>query len=269
VQSLEPNSPQLQALLPAGGYDAMIGEAPTNPISVTEGVLDQLIGGFLPNQTISTILGGQLSDMIVPINSQAPGPSSGQADRATVSGVVHANLCDGLPVISAFCSDVGETQSSSVWAQAYYWLTGGTGPIAVNSNVASSSSRANVKPLTQPSSAPAPTLNLTGYSQVSASNVTITPATGSIMTINSATNITATSSTNSITELLLLQNVTDPTDTLLLYATQAPFTIAFTPIRLGSSTFSAITVFSNNTYGRWDASYWFIGPEDVQAEVLN
>jgi hypothetical protein len=98
-------------------------------------------------------------------------------------------------------------------------------------------------------------LDLTGYTQVAASNVAFLPATGSNLTINSATNITAASSTKTITEVLLLQTVTDPTDTVLLYSTQSPFTIPFTPTRLGSATFGAIAVFSDNTYALTTLNY--------------
>src|ERR1019366_8725199 len=102
---------------------------------------------------------------------------------------------------------------------------------------------------------PPPVLNLSGYTQVPATNVSIAPATGSVLTINSTTNITATSSTKTITEVLLLQTVADPTDTPLLYATQSPFSVSFTPARLGTANFGAITVFSDNTYALTTLSY--------------
>jgi hypothetical protein len=102
-----------------------------------------------------------------------------------------------------------------------------------------------------------PVLNLSGYTQAPSSNVTITPATGSTLTINSATNITATSSTKTVAEVLLLQTVTDPADTPLQYVTQPPFTISFTPTRLGSTTFGAIAVFSDNTYATTTLNYTF------------
>ena len=107
------------------------------------------------------------------------------------------------------------------------------------------------------STAPAPVLDLTGYTQVAPSNVTFLPAAGSTLTINGTANITATSSAKTITEVLLLQTVTDPTDTVLLYATQSPFTIPFTPTRLGSTSFGAIAVFSDNTYAMTTLNYTF------------
>jgi hypothetical protein len=83
-------------------------------------------------------LSPQASDAIVPVNSQAPG-SPGQTDSVTVNGIVQANLCDSLPLISALCPDVGEVRSAAVWAQAYYWLTGGSGPASGTGNISSSS----------------------------------------------------------------------------------------------------------------------------------
>ena len=232
VQSLQFGSPQEVLSPPSNEFAAIVGQAPS-PLSPTEFLLDLLISAFLPGQSVLSILGYQPNDTIVPVSSQSP-LSSGQTDSATVSGIVHGAIC---------CGDVDETHSPVVWAQAYYWLTGGTGtvPGASPSNLA-------LRPLTTASTIPQPVLNLSGYTQVAASNVTFLPVTGSTLTINSGTNITASSSTKTISEVLLFQNVADPTDTPLLYATQAPFTIAFTPTRLGTSTFGLIAVFSDNTY---------------------
>ncbi|MGA2185188.1 MAG: hypothetical protein ABSH47_19390 [Bryobacteraceae bacterium] len=240
AQSLEPGSPQLGDLSASNEFSAIVGQAPT-PLSLTEVVLDVLIKAFLPGQTVASILGNKPNDTIVPVNSQNPG-SAGQTDSATVSGIVHASIC-----LWSACTDVDETHSQSVWEQAFYWLTGGSGP-------APAANLARENALTPATVAP-PVLDLTGYTQASASNVTISPATGSVLTINSATNITATSSTKTITEVLLLQTVADPTDTPLMFATQSPFMIAFTPTRLGSANFAAITVFSDSTYAVTPLSY--------------
>lgn len=244
VQSMEPNSSQIEALLPTNEFATIVGEAPTSPPSVTEDLLDTLIGAFLPLQSVASIL-NQLNDTVVPINSQ--NPPRGPTDSATVSGIVHASFC-----LLGQCSDTDEPHSQSVWAQAYYWLTGGIG-IAPSAGI--TSGRAP-RPLSTATSA-APVLNLSGYTQVAASNVAFLPAAGSILTINSAANITVSSSAKTITEVLLLQTVTDPTDTPLLYATQSPFTIPFTPTRLGSASFGAIAVFSDNTYAMTTLNYTF------------
>ena len=103
---------------------------------------------------------------------------------------------------------------------------------------------------------------------MAASNVTIAPATGSVLPIGGATNITATSSTKTITEILLLQIVADPTDATLMYATQSPFTISFTPIRLGSANFESITVFSDNTYALTTLTYTLQPPATPSALTL-
>ena len=240
AQSLEPNSPQLQDLLPSNQFSAIVGQAPTSPISCTEFALDLLINAFLPLQTVGTIL-GQANDTIVPIGSQNPG-SAGQ----TISGIEHTAICSW---------DEGETQSPSVWSQAFYWLTGGTGPSPDPSGTgdAATSALRPIKHRLAPP--PSPVLNLIGYTQAAVSNVTISPATGSVLTIGSPANITAMSSTKTITEVLLLQTVADPTDTALMFATQSPFTIPYTPTRLGSANFGAITVFSDSTYAVTPLSY--------------
>jgi uncharacterized protein (TIGR03437 family) len=100
-----------------------------------------------------------------------------------------------------------------------------------------------------------PVLDLTGYTQVPATNVSFAPATGSVLAINTVTNITATSATKTIMEVLLFQKVTDPADALLMAVTQTPFSIAFTPTRLGTANFAAITVFSDRTYAVTPLSY--------------
>ena len=100
-----------------------------------------------------------------------------------------------------------------------------------------------------------PLLNLTGYTQVAATNATFSPGSASILTINSPTSITATSSTKTITEVLLFQTVSDPTDAPLFYSTQSPFTITFTPTRLGSANFMAFAVFSDNTFATIPLNY--------------
>jgi probable HAF family extracellular repeat protein len=236
AQSLAPGSSQLQALSPTNVFSAIVGTAPT--LSTTEVLLNVLIGAFLPGQTVSTIMSGQPNDTIVPVSSQDP-PRA--ADMATIPEVVHTSIC------GSYCLDVGEAASQAVWAQAYWWLTGGiaSAPVASLTSSATSSE----------ATAPAPILNLRGYTQVSASNVAIVPASGSTLPINSTTNITATSATKTITEVLLLQVVADPADTVLLYVTQSPFSIPFKATRLGSANFGAIAVFSDNTYAITNLSY--------------
>ena len=267
VLSLEPGSIDLSLLSSSNQYDAAIGEAPTNPISTTESILDQIIGGFLPPQTISSILGGA-NDTIVTKVSQAGTP----AGCEIIPGVVHTSA---LPL-----SDCPETLSGLVWAQAFHWLTGGVGDAPVysipnacsssslpsscsssssastTSNQSNASTQVRARPAdTLTNSGGPPVLNLTGYAQVAASNVSITPASSTTLTIESATSITASSATKTITEFLLLQGVVDPTDTILAYATQSPFSISYTPTRLGSATFSAITVFSDNTFALTTLNY--------------
>jgi len=236
TQSLEPNS----ALSTPNQFWAIVGDA-TGPLPrPSELLLDAVIKSFLPGGTVANIL-KEDNDTIVGISSQAP---SGAVGKATIDGIVHKSLCGAC--------DTEETRSHDVWEEVNYWLTGGASTGSSASLVSSAA-----KPSTTASTMPQPVLDLSGYTQVAASNVVFLPATGSILTVNSATNITATSSAKTITEVLLLQTVTDPTDTVLLYATQSPFTIPFTPTRLGSTSFGAIAVFSDNTYAMATLTYTF------------
>ena len=248
VLSLEPGSSALNTLSSSNQFSAVEGVASFN--SVTELLMNEIVGGFLPQQTVESILGTTVHDTIVPGSSQDP---PGAADTTLIPGIEHINLCDGLPplVLSVLppCSDTGEPLSQAVWNQAYWWLTGGTGSAPASSP---NETRKAPRPA---ANAPLPVLDLTGYSEVAATNVVFQPATGSILTINSATNIAATSSTKTITEVLLLQTVADPTDTVLLYSTQSPFTISITPTRLGTASFVAIAVFSDNTFAMTTLSY--------------
>ncbi|HUB32669.1 MAG TPA: BACON domain-containing carbohydrate-binding protein, partial [Bryobacteraceae bacterium] len=251
VQSLAPGSMPLQALTPASAFSAIEGLAPAGvSMSASEALLDILIGGFLPGSSVSSILSGQPNDTIVPGLSQSPG-SSGQIASATVTGVVHTNLCGSVPSPASVCSDVGETQSPGVFTDAFNWLTYPGPPSGDRTNEANAE---RVRPETV---APSPILNLAGYTQVAASSVTITPATSSMLTIGAPTSITASSSTKTIQELLLIQAGTDPNDTPLMIATQSPFSLTFTPSRLGATSFVAVTVFSDTTYAITPLNYTF------------
>jgi probable HAF family extracellular repeat protein len=240
--SMEPGSAALESLSSSSALSAMTGAAPS-PISTTESLLDIAIGAFVPGATVANIL-GSTNDTLAATSSQDP-PTAADSALA-ISGVVSSSLCGAC--------DLGETASPAVWAQAYYWLTGGTG------TAPSGNGPADLEPeprraRPKASAGPAPVLNLAGYAQVPSSNVTFQPATGSTLTINTANNITATSATKNITEVLLLQTVSDPSDIAFLYVTQSPFTIPFTPTRLGTANFGAIAVFSDNTYSLTTLTY--------------
>jgi hypothetical protein len=242
VQSLQPGSSQLSALS-ANQYGAIVGTAPPDtvvlgvpiPGSTTEALLDALITAYLPGQTVYSILNGaaEANDTIVPASSQ----SSGAADKATVSGIVHSAI---------LCCDTGESASQNVWTQVLYWLQGGKGPLP-----GSAQSISEFQPMatagTLAAAATQPILDLTGYQQVPASSASLTPASNSTLTINSAVNIRATSS-KTITELLLLQSVSDPADVPVYYVRQSPFSISFTPTRLGTASFVAYVLFSDMTF---------------------
>ena len=89
---------------------------------------------------------------------------------------------------------------------------------------------------------------------MAASNVTFLPASGASLSIGSPATITVTSG-KTINEVLLYQTVTDPTDTWLSYSTESPFSITYTPSRMGTANFTAFAVFSDNTYATTTLQY--------------
>src|SRR5207245_1812012 len=170
-------------------------------------------------------------------------------NTASIDGIVHSRVCRVL------CPDIPETESLLVFQVAAFWLMGGGTPTPQ-----ASTRQTSLSPATQVESndrgvASRPPPDLTGYTQIPASNVSFSPAAGSALTINSSTNITATSSTKTITEVLLFQAVSDPTDTILLDSTQSPFSISFTPMRIESTTVTAFALFSHMTYPTTALSY--------------
>lgn len=240
---LPPGDPSLPQSQPpnTGVSSAIVGQKPT--YSTNQTILDLALNFFFPNQpnqpnpnnSLDQIMGSN-HDLIVPTTSQGPVDYSLQTP-VTINGIVHTSLC------GAYCGDIRETASDCFWAQAGYWLIGGKGKYTAATNC-------SIDP-------PNPVLDLTGYTQVPASNVTFSPTSGSALAINSSTNITATSSTKTISEILLVQMVSDPTDSLLLYSTQSPFSIAFTPTRMGSTTFTAFALFSDMTFATTNLDYAF------------
>ncbi|MGO9268910.1 MAG: choice-of-anchor D domain-containing protein [Terriglobia bacterium] len=257
VQSLVPNTSPLNTLGDAFDYKSIASIAPKPPClplpcpydagSLTESELDFLTVGFT-GQTIAKIF-GEDNDTIVGYSSEfGPAP----ADFATEYNVVHVALVPAE-------KKLGATENQAVWNQVAAWLMGGSGKVPVGS----SDSKPNPAPKApralggDTSSPPPPVLDLTGYTEVSASNVSFSPASNSTLTINSATDITASSSTKTITEILLFQTVSDPTDVGLLYSTQSPFTIIFVPTRMGSTSFVAFALFSDTTYAVTTLDYTF------------
>ncbi len=240
ISSLAPGSTQLASLANSQGqYSAIAGLAPAS--SVTAFGLNALISGFLPGQNLNSILGPN-HDTIVPYDSEL----AGAADFTNVTGVVHANLCQGV----AGCPDIGETQSPVIFNYIYNVLIGGS--LFPSSNSPSGPDASEAQTTT---AAPTPTFDLTGYTQVPATNVSFYPANNATLMINTAANITATSTTKTITEVLLYQAVSDYADIPLQFVTQSPFSIAFTPPRLGGATFAAIVLFSDMTYTSTTLTY--------------
>ena len=222
-------------------YRSIVGIAPDpSPSGLA---LNAVINAFVPGSFLDGILGTP-NDTIVP----AANENIGAIDSATVQGVVHASLTGNI-------LDTDETHSQDVWDQATFWLLGGTGTFGASSAAIYSQQKKTSPMVSAPSDTPSPVFDLTGYTQVDASNVSFSPASGTALTIESATTIAATSTTKTISELLVYQIVSDPTDIPISYATQSPFNIAFTPTRLGKANFVAFTVFTDNTFASVQLSY--------------
>ena len=215
-------------------YQSIAGDAPTTSGLGTE--FNLLLSAFVPGaNSVDTILQTTDNDALVP---GAMSQLKYSSDSTTISGIVHTS--------AGFFGDVGETESTQVFNQALYWLMEGSGTIP--SSTVQRSERSVSRPMDiLAGSGTNPVLDLTGYTQVPLANTSFAPASGSSLPIGSVTNITVTSS-KTISEVLLFQNVTDPTDTWLTYSTQTPFSIAYTPTRLGSANFTAFVVFSDKTF---------------------
>jgi pimeloyl-ACP methyl ester carboxylesterase len=234
-------------------YSSIVGlkpTSPTSPTSTTENYLNLIIHGFVSaSQSVDGIINSP-SDTLVSEASQVGFP----VDTDTINGIVHTQICP------LGCSDTGETSSSSVWSQAAFWLMGGSGAAPAQSSssiVQRTTGILGIHALDGTTGSAGPILDLTGYTQVDASNVSFSPTSGSTLTINSAASIAATSPTKTITEVLLFQTVSDPTDVPLFYSTQSPFSITFTPTRMGSTSFVAFAVFSDMTFSATALQYTF------------
>jgi hypothetical protein len=223
----------LQTGLPSDNtdYRAIVGHAPGT--STTETALDFIVGGFLAPQTVDSILGPQ-HDTIVHESSQ----------RAEYAGTSRAREIVSLPDIvhTALAPwNDGETSTPAVWRQVLYWLMGGK--------------KASPQPITHSNAltehaepATPPLFDLTGYTPAAPSAFSVSPVTGSTLTINEPASIVATSTTKTLVQFLLFQTATSPSDATLLYASAAPFSVAFRPTRLGTAEFLAVAVFSDQTY---------------------
>ena len=120
VQSLEPTASEIGALSLDTPFSAIVGSAPTNPISTTESFLDLIIAPFLPGQTIETLLANAQSDTIVPTASQSQGAQHSYA----VPNVVHASICSSFfransPCINRLICEGVMTNSSYILMALY------------------------------------------------------------------------------------------------------------------------------------------------------
>lgn len=233
IFSLRPLGASLAALSPSP-YSAIIGMAPVagiSPESNTERFLTILTKGFL-GKRLSEIL-VDTHDTIVPTSSQLGGHST---STVIVPNVVHS--VKGDP------AELGETGNPIVWMGAYTSLTGQPAPLP---DVRASSADLVGDPL--------PSFDLTGYTEVAASNVGFDPISGTPITSNAQATIGAYSISKTISQLWLFQTVADPTDTPVLAKETPPYLVAFTPHRLGSADFVAIAVFSDMTYAKASLSY--------------
>ena len=233
--------------LQAMKFKGMVGLKPST--SFTNGALNALVSS-LTGKSLGTILDPASAahdrhDTIVSETSQIGGNPVTE-DIYTLVDTVHSVL---TPI-----ETTGETLSRAAWRQAYTWLTGLPAPAIAAASVASSS---GLKALATGAD---PVLDLSGYTQVAATNVSFAPANAAVLTVGMVANIVATSTTKTIAQVQLHQQVVDPSDSAFLFANAAPFSIPFTPARIGATKFAAIVIFSDNTYAATVLNYTMQAP---------
>jgi len=237
TQSLEPGSKELLGLSDQNKYFSMAGWSPLLPHSHTEIGLDAFLKAYLPGETVDSILGDP-NDTIVAAKSQKGTP----VESATIEDTVHTATFGDDPAL-------GETHNPAMWNQAVYWLLGGSGESSANAEAPGRSARPRSDLTAMPeSAAPSPIFDLSGYKLAPESAISISPARGSTLAINAPVNITATANEKTLIEFALFQDVTDAADIPVLIATQAPFSLPFTPARTGKAKFTAFAIFNDKTY---------------------
>lgn len=228
VESLQPTSSELNQL---GNFGHLSIAGQATAFSATEYWLNWLfIGAFAPGTSVSSAL-GPLNDTIVSTASQ----TALAADASIVNDVVHR------PLIS---NEIGETASVAVWNQILYWLMGGTGSPVFNASSVMNLGAAGGNQAASGLSV----FDLTGKTSLPATNVTFTPASDTPLGANLPVVISAASSTRTIVGVLLVQTGGAPDDIPVRYVVEAPFSLTFTPVALGSAEFIAFVVFSDDTY---------------------
>ena len=233
VLSLEPVNPDLTKL---GATARAIAGQVSGPNTRTQKFLDKLASSFIPNATDEGLLQTTKHDTIVPVGSQIP-LSAG--DAVTIAGVVHTAIDS---------ADIGETSSTAVWDQVLYFLMGGSGATTFSSPAYSAANRIEGASAGILSTSSIPDFDLSGKTQISATNVSFGPATNSALSVNTPINITATSTTKSIAEVFLIQNGGAASDVAVLSTADAPFSLTFFPTNLGAVDFVAFVVFNDNSY---------------------
>jgi pimeloyl-ACP methyl ester carboxylesterase len=274
VLSLEPGVTQNYFKKSIPPHSAIAGLAPTlaGGPSATELALDFLIGSFVPGKTVANILDvGDTSDTIVTTTSQLDSAGGQDADSVIVSGVVHAPFCVPVLLLNSIlptaniCADTSETQSFTVWQQILKSLES-SALVGQGETVAASSDgrvAGGALPRSASTSSLIPVFDLSGYTLVPLSNATISLTSSSTIALGSPISVTATSATKSVSELLVLQDGQGGFTPGILYATESPFTVSFTPSQLGSGKLVLFALFTDNTYTTTSLSYSVTTSESV------
>jgi hypothetical protein len=238
-------------------YKAIVGNAPSSSFSglldasVTEKLLNILIGGFIPGKSVDSILGTD-NDTIVANASQAYGANQSNL----VSDVVHTTIIPGV--------DTGETENTAVFSQVFEWLTKGRTPTPTPTRTATRSETRSVQ-LGSP-----PSLSLEGFTEVSNSAVTFAKVNGSSIQMGQKINLTPAVAGKTLKELWVFQSVVDPADQWFYYSTTYPFAVAAVPNRLGVVAFSVFSVFTDKTFAVSLVNYSVVPPVAASAlRVLN
>lgn len=210
-------------------YRSIAGIAPVDPKSPTEDLLDTISLAYR-SKSLATQFTQKPHDTIVDRDSQRGSVQAGSVTYADIPDVVHRSA-DGA---------LAETHSEAVWLQALRWLT------ETQSLFPPPARSAAPEALMATPETPTPVLDLTGYLQVGAENLSVSPDGGVLYA--HAVRTFAASSTKTLSQFLLFQRVDDPSDVPLRYTTTAPFELNVRVGRLGTVAFTAVGIFDDMTY---------------------
>jgi pimeloyl-ACP methyl ester carboxylesterase len=226
-------------------YDAVHGTAPA--VTNIERVFDLLFRCYGQDETVDTVLGPGHDDL-VPASSQI----AGARFKADVSGVTHSDdptynlssITSGQPAIRI----PGETSNPDVFALVRQFLLNNepfgppdAGAPSISGKARSAVSAAEATPRAAPG-----LIDLTGYTEISASAIRVTLPSATSVIYGRDTEIRFDSPAKRVQKVYLIDQ------SLFGYQelTGPPFSATISPQRLGAAPFAAIVLFDDKTYAK-------------------